>query len=122
MSLRLVPTDEDLKVLIARVESDALVTPVEFREIREKADNEIDSITEESFRQALEVFQGAADTVAERLQDLALAVRRTKLGVRDNKDRQANSEKERMKQSLKRAVEFQLAYIVLAYQSSLERL
>ncbi|MCW1244145.1 hypothetical protein OC610_06985 [Pseudomonas sp. SAICEU22] len=122
MSLRLVSTDEDLKVLIARVESDALVTPVEFREIREKADIEIDSITEESFRQALEVFQGAADTVAERLQDLALAVRRTKLGVRDNKDRQANSEKERMKQSLKRAVEFQLAYIVLAYQSSLERL
>ncbi len=60
--------------------------------------------------------------VAERLQELALAARQAKLGVRDNKNPQANVEKERMKRSLKYAIEFQLAYIVLAYKSSLERL
>ncbi|NUT81708.1 MULTISPECIES: hypothetical protein [Pseudomonas] len=122
MSLQLASTDEELKKLITRMESDALVTPAEFREIREKADIEVDSVTDESFRQGIEAFQAATDMVAERLQELALAARQAKLGVRDNKNPQANVEKERMKRSLKYAIEFQLAYIVLAYKSSLERL
>jgi len=121
MSLQLTSTDEELKKLIALVENDALVTPSEFRDIREKSDSEADGITDGAFRQGLADFQKAADEVAEQLQGLALAARKAKLGVPD-KDPQANTEKERMKQSLKKAVEFQLAYVVLAYKSSLERL
>ncbi|MBI6617778.1 MULTISPECIES: hypothetical protein [Pseudomonas fluorescens group] len=121
MSLQLVSTDEALKKLITQVENDALVTPSEFRGIKEKSDSETDSITDGAFRQGLADFQKAADEVAEQLQSLALAARKAKLGIPD-KDPQANTEKERVKQSLKKAVEFQLAYIVLAYKSSLERL
>jgi len=122
MSLKLVSEDEDLKMFIERVQSDGSVTPAEFSDIRKKADIEVDNITDESLRQAIKAFQVAADTVAEQLQRLALAARKDKLGVEDSKNPQANVEKKRKKQSLKYAVEFQLAYIVLAYKSSLERL
>jgi len=120
MSMNLIATDKDLNAQLRQIDQDDVVSPVEFQALRDRADEAATQVAPE-LREALLVFQKAADQTAEALQKLGLQARKLKLGVPDQ-DVQKDEIKNATKAMLKKCVEFQLAYVVVGYKSSLEAL
>jgi hypothetical protein len=116
MTLDLHTTTSVLAQKIAAAAADGATSPVELQGIRDDADKKFASIPGVSamratmrFSSAAETFQGASDELVEAMQRMALGARTMKLA-------------ETERQALKEAVEFQIAYIVAGYKSSIERL
>jgi hypothetical protein len=116
MTLELKTSLTDLKKRIDDASADGATSPVELQSIRDEADAKIAKIpavvawrAAMQLSEAVETFQQSADTTVEAMQRAALSARRMKL-----------AEPER--QLLKDAIEYQLAYIVAGYKSSIERL
>ncbi len=120
MSMNLTATDKDLNARLQQIDEDDVVSPVEFQALRDHADEAAKEVAPE-LREALLAFQKAADQAAEALQKLGLQARKLKLGVPD-KDAQKDQIKNATKATLKKCVEFQLAYVVVGYKSSLDAL
>jgi hypothetical protein len=139
MSLSIESTHVELNTLIDKIqeinkdkgEVVSVVTVPEYQEIRDGADREISKVTELSVQNSLAQLQKLADELVEVMQQLALEARRSKLSASGSKlsfaaqsaeTTAANAAKKQQVDALKNAVEFQLAYAVLGYKSSIERL
>ncbi|TCV94787.1 hypothetical protein EC912_103272 [Luteibacter rhizovicinus] len=109
MSLVLQSSNVALDKFLRALEADGSVSPVDFQAIRDNADRWTDVVDYPELAGTLKAFQGAADTLAETTQKVALAARKGKVkGVE--------------LEALKDAIEHQLAYVVAGYKSSVERI
>jgi len=109
MTLSITSSLPTLNSKLKEIDKDNITTPAEFITIRKSADAELEALTNPPILDAVKTFQKEIDKAAESLQKLALAARKNKLS---SKDRAA----------LVSAVEAQVAYLVLGYKSSVERL
>ncbi|QWT20358.1 hypothetical protein KPL74_21775 [Bacillus sp. NP157] len=98
------------------VSADKVLSPVEFQKLRDEADKTFDASPAIAAHRAsirlggsLDIVQQSADAIAEAMQQVALAARRLKLPDAE-------------RAALKDGTEYQIAYIVAAYKSSIERL
>lgn len=135
MSISIKTSNNDLASLVDKAEEIlqgeqvSVITPAEFAGIRRTADDEVAKVTLEGLRAALGDFQLKADGVVNALQVLNVVARKNKLGIHkarfaseDSSSLQANDEQEATVIALKQAIEYQLAYIVLGYKATLEKL
>lgn len=138
MSLKIESTDPDLTLLIDKIQTLnqkedeylARVSLPEFREIRDKADAEILKVDYPPIQASLVEFQKAADKLVDTLQLLGKEARKVKLSTVEGKFLSAihastvtpaeAAAKKLQTVALKRAVEFQLTYVVMAYKNSVE--
>lgn len=109
MTINITSTMPDVKKAIEVIMKDGSVVPIEFQQIRDSADKEVAHIANGAIKASLEAFQNAADEAVEALQQVALAARKNKL-----------SDPEKI--AIQNATEYQLAYIVMGYKTSVERL
>lgn len=116
MTLELTSSLELLAKKIADASADGSTSPVELQSIRDDADRKFAGLpTVSAYRASMrlpagaDAFQKAADAAVEAMQQMALGARGAKLSADE-------------RQALKDAVEFQVAYIVAGYKSSIERL
>ncbi|SFW57729.1 hypothetical protein [Luteibacter sp. UNCMF366Tsu5.1] len=105
MSLTLHSTFPELDQHMRAFDGDDNVGAAEFQQLRDDADRHLDAIATVD----ASGFREAADGLAEAMQKLALAARKAKLSPED-------------RTALKTAAEYQMAYVVAGYQSSLQRL
>lgn len=139
MSLKIESSHSDLASLIDEIqkvnkekgEEESVVTIVEFQAFRDKADREVEKVTDLSVKDGLGTLQRLADELVEALQHIALAARKSKLSISKNKLSFAskdpvveaeNAAKKLQVEALKKAIEYQLTYAVLGYKSSAELL
>lgn len=110
MTLKLQSTDNQLNQAIQAITADDSVSLAEFRSIRDKSDAVVNQLKDSSpaLASGLTEFQSTADVLTDKLQKLAIAIRKNKLDQKSFDDTKA-------------AIEHQLAYIVLSYASSVER-
>jgi len=114
MTLTLHSTHTALDGELKRIANDSVASTIEFQQIRDTADQQLAALAQASapsadLAAALRAFQDVADATVEALQKVALAARKGKLAD----DQRA---------LLKSAIEHQVAYIVVGYQSSVEKL
>ncbi|CRM20491.1 hypothetical protein [Pseudomonas fluorescens] len=122
MSLTIASTDSELDAQIKAILKDERVSPVEFIEFRKRSDDDVAKNKRLALNDNLRIISNAADILADAIKLLTLEARRLDLGVRDNTDPAKNAEKDAEKALLKKAIEAQLAYTVVSYKSTLERL
>jgi|SRR5471032_1633463 len=109
MTLSITSSLPALNSELREIEKDNITTPAEFLHIRKSADAELEALKNSTILAATKDFQKEIDGAAESLQKLALAARKNKLTSED-------------RAALVAAVEAQVAYLVLGYKSSVERL
>ncbi|QDL35672.1 hypothetical protein [Serratia liquefaciens] len=109
MTLSLTSSNAELDSELKKITSDNSVGIAEFQSLRDSADVKLESITDPVLVDSLKNFQNAADQFVETLQKVALAARKNKISTAE-------------RESLKFAVEAQVAYAVIGYKSSLERI
>lgn len=122
MSLTIASTDSELDAQIKAILKDGRISPVEFIEFRKRSDDDVAKNKRLALNDNLRIISNAADILADAIKLLTLEARRLDLGVRDNTDPAKNAEKDAEKALLKKAIEAQLAYTVVSYKSTLERL
>ncbi|WP_219062094.1 hypothetical protein [Pseudomonas sp. UMAB-08] len=139
MSLKIESSHTDLASLIDEIqkineekgEEVSVVTIAEFQAFRDKADREVEKVTDLSVQESLGTLQRLADEFVQALQLIALAARKSKLSASKNKLSFAskdpvveaeNAAKKLQVAALKKAAEYQLTYAVLGYKSSVELL
>ncbi|WP_296268985.1 hypothetical protein [Pseudomonas sp. UBA6562] len=110
MSLHLQSNDQALNRLITEIMSDETVTLQEFRDIRDQSDAILDAekATSPAIASILSDFQTQADALTDTLQKIALTIRKNKVDMPAF-------------ENIKKAIEYQLTYLVMAYASSVER-
>ncbi|WP_367597820.1 hypothetical protein [Pseudomonas fulva] len=110
MSISLTTSNAALNQSIKSVMEDDAVSMQEFRTIRDEADSILNALTiaEPTLAEKLQAFQKTADVLADDIQKLALAIRKSKPD-------------ETLFGNIKKALEYQLTYVVVAYASSIER-
>jgi hypothetical protein len=98
------------------VSADKVLSPVEFQRLRDEADKTFDTSPLIAGQRAwnrlgasLDIVQQSADAIAEAMEQIALAARRLKMPDAE-------------RAALKDGTEYQVAYIIAAYKSSIERL
>nr|WP_063574086.1 hypothetical protein [Luteibacter rhizovicinus] len=117
MSLILTSSYKALDACLRRIDNDDVTSPVELQNIRDQADEHVNTVTVVTAKaeaptplgKAVTQLLSQADAVVEGLQRLALEARRSKLP----QDR---------REELKEAIEHQIGYVVAEYQSSIQRL
>ena len=116
MSLTLTSSDRVLNAALVSDAADGVISPVELQKIRDAADAHVRDATGSATKDADDVlstsvgqFLSEADGAVEAMQRIALAARKGKLPADQ-------------RESLKAAIEHQVAYIVAGYQSSIQRL
>jgi len=116
MSLTLHSSHKDLDSYLRSIDGDENVTPLEFQHLRDDADQHLDHALDPlggvcpELSEAVKALQSSMDIVAEYLQKTAIAARKCKALPAEGRER------------LKEAIEHQIAYVVAAYQSSIQRL
>ncbi len=110
MSLNLQSSDQALNALIMDILSDETVTLQEFRDIRDQSDTIMDAekAASPAIAATLSDFQTKADALTDTLQKVAIAIRKHKVDIAAF-------------ENIKKAIEYQLTYLVMAYASSVER-
>lgn len=121
MSLQLSTTDTQLSALLAAIDKDKKIDPAEFIKLRQQADDEIAKSALLPVRDNMRIIANAADILADALKILYLELRRLDYGVPD-KDPLKNDKKNAEKAAFKRAVEYQLAYVLKSYEFTLDKL
>lgn len=109
MTISLTSSNAELDSELKKITSDNSVGIAEFQSLRNSADVKLESIKDPVLVESLKKFQSAADQFVETLQKIALAARINKISTKE-------------RESLKFAVEAQIAYAVIGYKSSLERI
>lgn len=116
MTLTLQASAPGVSARLDTASQDGSISPVEFQAIRDDADRifgKLPAMAEYkktvALPQAVTEFQRLSDALVEAMQQIALGARRAKVPDAE-------------KAQLKEAVEAQLAYVVLGYKSSVERL
>lgn len=109
MTISLTSSYAEIDSELKKITSDNSVGIAEFQSLRDSADVKLESITDPVLVESLKNFQSAADQFVETLQKIALAARKNKISTAD-------------RESLKSAVEAQIAYAIIGYKSSLERI
>ncbi|TFY89910.1 hypothetical protein DYL61_21585 [Pseudomonas nabeulensis] len=121
MSLKLTVTDKKLKALLAKINKDKKIDPAEFIDLRKQADDEVAKSSLLAVRDNMRIIGNAADILADAMKILYLELRRLDYGVPD-KDPVKNAKKDAEKAALKKAVEYQLAYVITSYEFTLGKL
>ena len=116
MVLDLTTSMSALAKKIAEASADGATSPVELQSMRDDAGRHFASLPRVAAHRAatdlsdgVQQFQVSAEEMVQAMQCAARAVRRLKFAEAD-------------RQSLKSAVEYQLAYVIAGYRSSIERL
>ena len=121
MSLKLNATDTQLNALLAKINNDQKIDPVEFFDLRKQADDEIAKSALLLVRDNVRIIANAADILVDATKILYLELRRLDYGVPD-KDPDKNAKKDAEKAALKKAIEYQLAYVIESYAFTLDKL
>lgn len=138
MSLNIESTDSDLAALIQKFltlnpgedEAGSRISIPEYSEIKTKADVEVSKVEFGPVKDSLAALQIKADEFAKTLLQVGTAARKGKLSKLDlntfaSDDLAIRAEETARAQNataLKRAVEFQVAYVVMAYKAAVEKL
>lgn len=118
MSLKLVVSDEKLKAMLAKIDADKRITPVEFSELRKYVDDLASGSVTIHVRDSMRVLCNACDILADIMKILYL-----ELLARDclvpNKDLAQNAKQRAEMNALFQAVQGQLIYVIKSYDFTL---
>lgn len=121
MSLRLIVTEKKLKALLAKFNKDQRMDTLEFIELRKQSDVEVAKSTLPAVQEKMQNIADAADKLVDATKILYLELRRLDYGIPD-KDPVKNAKKDAEKAAFKKAVEYQLAYVIKSYEFTLDKL
>ena len=109
MTLTLKTSHPELDSALKSIDKDNITTPAELMAIRDSADQALTVVKNEPTLEAVKVFQKEMDEAVQSMQKVALAARKNKITPEE-------------RDALIAGVEAQVAYVVLGYKSSIERL
>ncbi|TPG63448.1 hypothetical protein [Ewingella americana] len=109
MALTLTSTNPNIDKPLKDIAKDNITTPAEFMIIRDTADKVLLDLANPATLEVVKSLQKEMDDVVESMQKVALVARKNKLTPEE-------------RQALMFGVEAQVAYLILGYKSSIERL
>ncbi|AKQ65382.1 hypothetical protein A176_002294 [Myxococcus hansupus] len=109
MSLNITTQHAVLKKEIDRINADNRVSFSEFQHVRDAADTQIEKLKAPELQAHLKKLQKSVDDAVEALQQVALAAKKAKLD-------------EPTKAALKESTSYQIAYLVMGFKTSVDRL